>query len=97
MYPQAWADPPGRALLQFYATRAAAWDAPLWVGEFSAFGYTSPTGPSPNWATDLRAFVRYCREHDIGWTIASYSSSRLLIKGTTTPKPDIVAILRSGS
>ena len=45
-------------------------------------------GPSPNWAADLRAFVLYCRAHDIGWTIASYSSNRLLIKGTTTPKPE---------
>jgi hypothetical protein len=96
MYPQAWTDPSGMALLHLYATRAAAMGAPLWVGEFSAFGYTSPAGPSPDWAADLTAFVRYCRAHDIGWTIASYSSSRLLIKGTTTPKPDIVGILRAG-
>jgi hypothetical protein len=96
MYPQAWADPQGRALVAFYATRAAAWHAPLWVGEFSAFGYTSPTGPSPGWAADLHAFVRFCRARNIGWTIASYSSSRLLVKGTTTPKPQIVGILRSG-
>jgi hypothetical protein len=96
MYPDAWTDPSGRALLESYATRAAAWDAPLWIGEFSAFGYTSPTGPSPNWSADLGAFVRYCRARDIGWTIASYSGNRLLIKGTTTPKPDIVGVLRSG-
>jgi hypothetical protein len=96
MYPPEWNAPPGKALLAFYEARATAWGAPLWLGEFSAFGYTAPTGPKPNWAADLRSFVLYCRQHGIGWTIASYSSSRLLIKGTTTPKPDILAILRQG-
>ncbi len=96
MYPPTWDGASGQPLLAFYAARAAAWDTPIWLGEFSAFGFTSPTGPSPNWASDLRAFLTYCRDHDVGWTIASYSSSRLLIRGTTTPKPEIVAILRAG-
>ncbi len=96
MYPPTWGAPPGRALLAFYDARAAAWGAPLWLGEFSAFGYTAPGGPEPNWMTDLRSFVVYCRQHGIGWTIASYSGNRLLIKGTTTPKPDILGILRQG-
>jgi aryl-phospho-beta-D-glucosidase BglC (GH1 family) len=96
MYPPSWTTPQGRPLLAYYAAKATAWGAPLWLGEFSAFGFTAPTGPSPGWAADLRSFVLYCRAHDIGWTIASYSSSRLLIKGTSTPKPEILDILRAG-
>jgi aryl-phospho-beta-D-glucosidase BglC (GH1 family) len=97
MYPSSWNSRQGRALTQFYADRAAAWGAPLWIGEFTAFGYTGTTGPSPGWEADLRAFLAFCRERNIGWTLISYSESRLLIKGTTTPKPTIIGIIRAGS
>ena len=96
MYPPVWDAPQGRPLTEFYADRAAAWNVPMWIGEFTAFGYTSPIVPSPRWQTDLRAFLAYCRDRNIGWTIASYSGNRLLMKRTTTPKPAIIAILRTG-
>jgi aryl-phospho-beta-D-glucosidase BglC (GH1 family) len=96
VYPPSWGEPKGRALTQFYADRAAAWGAPMWIGEFTAFGYTDPTGGRPNWQGDLRAFLAFCRQRNIGWTIASYSGNRLLIKGTTSPKPIILDILRTG-
>ncbi len=96
VYGTGWSDPRGGQAIRLYAARAAAWNVPMWIGEFTVFGLLDRKSSGTGWEPDLRTFLKYCRTNDIGWTIASYESGRLLIKGTTTPRPGVVPLLRTG-
>jgi len=95
-YPEEWDAPEGLARLKRYLDRARGWDLPIWIGEFNAFRYTSWFSHKATWASDLRKFVAYAKQNDIGWTITSYGSGQILQLGSDQPKPDILSILATG-
>jgi hypothetical protein len=95
-YPAKWKDPLGKPRLRLYVDRAHGWDLPIWIGEFNAFRYTSTSTYLSSWASDLTSFVAYARDNDLGWTITSYGSGQIQLKGSETPKPGIVPIIHSG-
>jgi hypothetical protein len=96
VYGTGWSDARGGGAIRRYAARAAAWNVPMWIGEFTLFGLLDRKGTRSGWQPDVRTFLAYCRAHDIGWTIESYENGRFLIRGTTTPRPGVVAALRAG-
>ena len=95
-YPETWDAPEGLARLKRYVARAKGWDLPMWIGEFNAFRYTSHFSHQATWASDLRKFLAYAKQNDIGWTITSYGSGQILQPGSDQPKPDILPILSAG-
>ncbi len=60
--------------------RADNWDVPLYVGEFYAFDGTGSQGslrqPDPNWVSDTKAFVTYCREQGVSWAFWSWTQKQ---------------------
>ena len=95
-YPAVWDAPEGKPRLEQYVERARGWDMPLWLGEFNAMHYTTSFPVQPNWASDTKKFLVYAKQNEISWTIWAYGSGQFQIKGTTTPKPGIVDVLRTG-
>jgi hypothetical protein len=88
--------PDGQAQLQTYIDRAKAWNIPLWIGEFDAFGYASPRPSDANWQPDLTQMMRVCKQNGVGWTEFAYADRFLLQPGTSEPKPDLLATLKQG-
>jgi len=94
-YPTSWSSE-GQAQLQTYIDRARAWNVPLWIGEFDAFGYASPRPSDANWKPDLTQMMLACKRNGVSWTEFSYADRWLLQPGTTEPKPDLLATLKGG-
>jgi hypothetical protein len=88
--------PDGQAQLQTYIDRAKAWNVPLWIGEFDAFGYASPRPSDANWQADLTQMMRVCKQNGVSWTEFAYADRFLLQPGTSEPKPDLLATLKQG-
>jgi endoglycosylceramidase len=86
----------GQAQLQTYIDRAKAWNVPLWIGEFDAFGYASPRPTDPNWQADLTQMMRVCKQNGVSWTEFAYADRFLLQPGTSEPKPNLLATLKKG-
>jgi hypothetical protein len=94
-YVSSWASE-GKAQLQAYIDRARAWNVPLWIGEFDAFGYASPRPSDANWRPDLTQMMLACKRNGVSWTEFSYADRWLLQPGTSQPKPDLLATLKAG-
>jgi hypothetical protein len=86
----------GQAQLQTYIDRARAWNVPLWIGEFDAFGYASPRPSDAQWQSDLTQMMLACKKNGVSWTEFTYADRWVLQTGTTLPKPDLLATLKKG-
>jgi aryl-phospho-beta-D-glucosidase BglC (GH1 family) len=76
--------------------QAQQWNMPLYVGEWSAFGATSPQGGVPNWDEETRMMLDYMKERDISWAIFGYAGGLSLIERNGTPRADVIQILQGG-
>jgi hypothetical protein len=94
LYTSDWI-PDGLARVQDYYQRAAAWNVPLWIGEFDVFHYASPGVADPNWQRDLQEMLAYCQARDIGWSIFTLSPGWFLDPRTGYPKAGLLAALQS--
>ncbi|HCO02960.1 MAG TPA: hypothetical protein DIT48_06285 [Actinobacteria bacterium] len=83
--------PDGAYRMRVYLRRARTWDLPLWVGEFTTFGYTSHHAPVPGWQADVAGFLKFCRQNDIGWTVWSYNPTKFPPSGA-----GLLPLLRTG-
>jgi hypothetical protein len=86
----------GRQLTESLLERATKWNLPLWIGEFDAFGYASPTGATGDWAKEMSGMMAYCKENRIGWTEFAYADRWILVPGTQRPKPGLLSALAEG-
>lgn len=93
LYTPVWS-PGGRAMTQTYLRRARAWNVPLWISEFDAFGYASPTGTRVRWAAHLAGMLRFCRLHGVGWTEFAYARRWMLDPATGRIRAGLVRVLR---
>lgn len=96
LYTREWR-PDGFAKTAALLARAAAWNVPLWIGEFDAFGYASPGPVDPRWRGDLTAMVRFCLEHDIGITLFAFLPNSVLNASGTAPKAGLLPLFRASS
>lgn len=96
LYGPGWDDPRGGRLLEQYYERARAWGFPLYVGEFTVFGYTTPGPHDPHWTRDLQTMMAYCKQRGIGWTIWSYNHARFLRRDSDAPKAGLIPLLQAG-
>jgi len=95
MYQPSWS-PNGLRVVRTYERRARAWNVPLWISEFDAFGYASPSGASGDWARRLRGMLAYCRRNDIGWTEFAYARRWMLDPATGRVRAGLIPVLRAG-
>ena len=95
MYQPSWS-PNGLRVVRTYERRARAWNVPLWLSEFDAFGYASPSGAGGGWATRLRRMLDFCRRNDIGWTEFAYARRWMLDPATGGVRAGLIPILRAG-
>jgi hypothetical protein len=97
-YPTSWLV--GEPELAAHLARARALGAPLWLGEFNAFGPASNNGspPDANAQSDLAAMMAYCRSNGIGWDLWEYRgrSSSLIDLETGLPKDALARGLQAG-
>jgi len=97
-YPSSWQV--GMPGLAAHVARARALGAPLWLGEFNAFGAASNNGSrhDTNAVSDLAAMMAYCRSNNIGWALWEYrgQSSSLIDLQTALPKQPLAAGLQAG-
>jgi hypothetical protein len=97
-YPTSWES--GMPRLADHLAHARALGAPLWLGEFDAFGASSNTGrrANANWRRDLAAMMSYCRDNDIGWSLWEYrgAGSSLIDRVTGLPKQPLAQSLQAG-
>jgi hypothetical protein len=95
-YSPEWNSAGGKPKLVSHVKRAKGWDLPLWLGEFTAMGYTTPDGGLSTWARDTKRFLKYATENDVNWTIWAYGGGYFQLKGSTEPKPGLVKLLKTG-
>ena len=96
LYQPNW-DPDGKAVNDAYMARAQAWDVPLLVGEFNAFGYSAPgAGYDDRWAEDAAAALAYWRRNDVGWMAWAYSGGNHLINRDGSPRADLISAFQRG-
>jgi len=80
-----------------YLARAAAWNVPLWNGEWPMFGADSPQDTlDPTWPADVRWYERWARKHDVGWNVFQAAPRWLLNPAGTAVKPDVLAAIQAG-
>jgi Cellulase (glycosyl hydrolase family 5) len=96
LYGPTWDDPRGGLLLDQYYRRSQAWGFPLYIGEFTTFGYTTPGPHDPHWTRDLRTMMSYCKRRHIGWTIWSYNRGHFLRRDSDVPKAGLIPPLQAG-
>jgi len=94
LYTPVWA-PGGLAMTRVYLRRAHAWNVPLWISEFDAFGYASPSGTRVRWSKQLAGMLRFCRLHGIGWTEFAYASKWMLDPATGRLRAGLLGVLRA--
>ncbi len=88
--------PAGFKRLDAYWRRAHGWGVPVWIGELTFFGASTPYPTDPNWRTDLADMLEYSKKRDISWTVWSFNNGWFLIPGGAAPKPDLLPILQKG-
>ena len=94
-YAETWAGD-GDKRMAAHERRTRQWNVPFWVGEFRTFGYTFRAQPYPNWRADTEAFLAYCKEHDIGWTIWRYNEDQFPYHEPGTAMPELLAAISTG-
>jgi hypothetical protein len=94
LYVPSW-EAEGLPRMKAYAERAARWDVPLYVGEFDAFGYSSPYTVGPAWHADLDRMFAYCRDRSISWNLFTASSGWFLQPGSNEPRPGLLPAIRN--
>lgn len=94
LYVPSWV-PAGLPRVRAYAERAARWNVPLYIGEFDAFGYSSPYTVGPAWHADLDRMLAYCRDRSISWNLFTASSGWFLQPGSSYPKPGLLEAIWS--
>jgi hypothetical protein len=96
LYQANW-DPDGKAVNDAYWARAQAWNIPLLVGEFNAFGYAAPGGGyDQHWAADTAAALTYWKQNGISWMAWAYSGGNHLINHDGSPRADLVSAFQKG-
>ena len=93
LYVGSWATQ-GLPRLEAYWRRASAWNVPLYVGEYDAFGYSSPFAFAPTWRSDLSSMFAYCDARSIGWNLFTASPGWFLEPGGSEPKPNLLPALQ---
>jgi len=92
MYYPVWS-PGGLAMTRTYLRRADAWNVPLWISEFDAFGYASPAGTHVRWARQLASMLRFCRLHGVGWTEFAYAHRWMFDPATGRVRAGLLRVL----
>ncbi len=96
LYQDDWI-PAGKSLDDAYAARARAWNMPLLVGEFNAFGYAAPgAGYDPHWQEDTVAALSYWRTAGVSWMAWAYSGGNHLVNPNGTPRADLISTFQKG-
>lgn len=97
-YPTSWKE--GMPGLAAHVARARALKAPLWLGEFDAFGGANNNGrrQNANWQSDLDAMMNYCRSNDVSWALWEFRGrgSSLVDRVTGNPKQPLIQHLQAG-
>jgi cellulase (glycosyl hydrolase family 5) len=93
-YGQGWSE--AKLLLDFSWKQAMEWRMPLFLGEFSAFGATSPGGGLPNWQEETRQMLDYMKERGIGWTVFGYHGGLSLISRNGRARTVVIEALQEG-
>jgi len=93
MYHPVWS-PGGLAMTWMYLRRAVAWNVPLWISEFDAFGYASPGGTRVRWAAQLASMLRFCRVHGVGWTEFAFAHRWMLDPASGRVRAGLLRVLR---
>jgi hypothetical protein len=93
LYDPVWT-PGGLAMTRTYLRRARTWNVPLWISEFDAFGYASPSGTRVRWAVQLERMLRFCKQNDIGWSEFAYARRWMLDPTTGRLRAGLLAVLR---
>lgn len=75
---------------------AQQWGMPLFVGEFSAFGGTTPGGGGPDWQDEARQMLDYMRERSISWTVFGYAGGLSVISRAGEPRVEVIRALQQG-
>jgi endoglucanase len=102
LYTPDW-QPDGKNEFWSFANRAQAWNVPLYMGEFNAFGYgaNGPYGNSKranrNWQQETEGLLATCRDQRVGWTFWAYAGGNSLVdKDTGQPKSGLLPTLQGG-
>ena len=93
LYDPVWT-PGGLAMTRTYLRRARTWNVPLWISEFDAFGYASPSGTRVRWAVQLERMLRFCKENDVGWSEFAYARRWMLDPATGRLRAGLLPALR---
>jgi len=93
LYDPVWT-PGGLAMTRTYLRRARTWNVPLWISEFDAFGYASPSGTRVRWAVQLERMMAFCRQNGIGLTEFTYARRWMLDPATGRLRAGLLGILR---
>ncbi len=102
LYEPDWAGPEamnGRNVINLHEQRAIHWNAPLWIGEFNAFGAIQNRSGEidPTWESDLLSLMNYCKRQGISWSIWAYSGYNSLVDlKTGQPKTRVIQAFQSG-
>jgi hypothetical protein len=96
LYQPNW-EPDGTSLNTAYAAKANAWNIPLLVGEFNAFGYAAPgAGYDDNWQSDTLAALRFWKSAGVSWMAWAYSGGNHLVMSDGTPRADLISAFQRG-
>ncbi len=96
-YGSSWL-PKGKERLSGYDQRAAGWNLPFTLGEFTMFGETLGLGnPYPNWQQNTTAVFDYAKQTHIGWGICCYGTGSFMTESNDrVPKPGILPLMKAG-
>jgi aryl-phospho-beta-D-glucosidase BglC (GH1 family) len=94
VYGEGWLE--AKVFLDFAWKQATEWGMPLFLGEFSAFGATSPSGGVPNWQEETREMLDYMKERGISWTVFGYQGGLSLIPRNARPRSEVIEVLQQG-
>jgi hypothetical protein len=87
----------GQEVMDQAAQQAEAWNLPLYLGEFNAFGYGRGLAVGDQWVSDTAALLDFLKEHHAGWTFFAYGGQDTLITPEgRQPREDLIAVLQSG-
>jgi hypothetical protein len=96
-YGSSWM-PNGYERLAAYDQRAAGWNLPYSMGEFTMFNETLGFEPPyPNWQGNSQSVLAYAKQHHIGWAICCYGTGSFMSEDNAhVPKAGILPLLKAG-
>ena len=94
LYAPSW--PLAQQIMETSWNQAKSWNWPMYLGEFSAFGATSPRGGTPDWPQATRDLLDYMKQRGMSWAVFGYAGGLSLIERDGQPKTDVIQALQEG-